>query len=243
MTINVRDKGANGERELCNILQPVVDSVAKAHGMEAPRLRRNLMQYSEGGEDIVGLPWYSIEVKRVEVLAVDKWWEQCVTQAARKAAGATSWDALARGGWRSLRTGGGSTPSTGARGETGAAGASNCGSDSPISGVLPAGAGNLLHPLPAGLARYLESVGGEGEVRTHAPSPNRPEGASGGEESRVPVLVYRQNSRKWRAVLLGGVQAAGGTWTRCRVDVSLDALLHWLEADLGARLDNAGNPP
>lgn len=101
--INVRQKGANGEREVCDLLQPTVDHVAKECGVEAPRLHRNLMQYSVGGEDIVGLPWYSIEVKRCEKLELAKWWEQAVTQAGRKAATATAFEELAEGGWRRLR--------------------------------------------------------------------------------------------------------------------------------------------
>lgn len=100
--INVRQKGADGEREVCNLLQPTVDHVANEFGIVAPRLRRNLMQYSVGGEDIVGLPWYSLEVKRVEKLDLAKWWEQAVAQAGRKEAGASAWDDLAAGGWRRL---------------------------------------------------------------------------------------------------------------------------------------------
>lgn len=105
MTINVRNKGANGEREVCDLLQPIVDAVAAQRGLVAPRLRRNVEQCQVGGEDIVGLPWYSIEVKRCERVELDKWWRQACVQATRRASGSTAWDALARGGWRVVEAG------------------------------------------------------------------------------------------------------------------------------------------
>lgn len=108
MTINARNKGANGEREVCDLLQTTVDSVAIGLGMEAPRLKRNLMQFSEGGEDIVGLPWYSIEVKRTETVSLNAFWRQATIQASRKASGASSWQDVQRGGWRRLEAGKGS---------------------------------------------------------------------------------------------------------------------------------------
>ena len=102
MSINVRNKGANGEREVADILQRIVNEVALSCGYTAPRIRRNVEQSQVGGEDLVGLPWFSFEVKRVERVELDKWWEQTCVQARRKAAGSTSWDALAKGGWRRL---------------------------------------------------------------------------------------------------------------------------------------------
>ena len=100
--INVRNKGAIGEREVADILQAVVNKVAANCGYEAPRIRRNVEQTQVGGEDLVGLPWYSFEVKRVEKVDLDKWWKQTVTQAARKAAGANSWDSQVAGGWKKV---------------------------------------------------------------------------------------------------------------------------------------------
>lgn len=201
MTINVRNKGANGEREAADLLQPVVDSVATRLGLQAPRLRRNLMQYAVGGEDLVGLPWYSIEIKRVETLAVATWWEQAVRQAARKAAGATAWDDLARLGWRRLAPAGAEAPGGGweAAGRVGGA-----------AGVAPA----LAVPRWA-----------RGEV-----GPSRV--AAGGR--RLPILLYRQNRKSWRCVMEGciGVDAK----TPAVVEVTAEAFLAWLEADLLARL-------
>ena len=112
--INARTKGANGEREVADILQRVVNEVAIQCGYVAPRIRRNTEQSQIGGEDLVGLPWYSIEVKRVERVDLPKWWAQTVAQAGRKAAGSSSWDALVRGGWKQVAAGGqgvGSGPS------------------------------------------------------------------------------------------------------------------------------------
>lgn len=100
--INSRAKGANGELEVAKILQTVVNRVAIHCGFTAPKIRRNVEQCQVGGEDLIGLPWYSIEIKRVERLDIDKWWEQTLTQARRKAPGATSWDALAKHGWKRI---------------------------------------------------------------------------------------------------------------------------------------------
>ena len=100
--INSRAKGANAELEVARILQTVVNRVAINCGFTAPKIRRNVEQCQVGGEDLIGLPWYSIEIKRVEQVNVDKWWEQTLTQARRKAPGATSWDALAKHGWKRI---------------------------------------------------------------------------------------------------------------------------------------------
>lgn len=100
--INARQKGARGELEVAAILQKVVTEVALICGLAAPTIRRNVEQVQVGGEDLIGVPWWSFEVKRVERVDLDKWWEQTCVQARRKAPGASSWDALAKGGWRRL---------------------------------------------------------------------------------------------------------------------------------------------
>ena len=68
---NSRRKGAEGEREIANIL--------KNHGYDA----RRGQQYSgaNGDADVVGLPGIHIEVKRVEALNIDKAMEQAITDA------------------------------------------------------------------------------------------------------------------------------------------------------------------
>lgn len=80
MTINGRNKGKRGEHEAIRMLQSVVE-IAYAHvGIEPPVLERNLTQTRGGGYDIDGLDFLAIEVKRVEVLALNRWWGQCVRQ-------------------------------------------------------------------------------------------------------------------------------------------------------------------
>ena len=205
-------KGKRGEREACDELQPTVDSVAKELGMEAPRIRRNLQQSGDGGEDLIGLPWYSIEVKRCETLNLAAWWRQCVTQARRKAATATAWDDLRRGGWRrveaamaprDVRGGGDEAPSR----ETG------------------------VVPLPwLGASGGVLGASDDGED-------DRGGAAACGHVERVPVLLYRQARRPW--MVRTRVQAAtvGGGLVALDVDLLLSDWLAWLAVDLRGRLE------
>lgn len=68
MPINSRNKGASGERELSNIL--------KSYGFDT----RRGQQYcgSNGDADVVGLPGYHIECKRVESLNLSKAMQQSI---------------------------------------------------------------------------------------------------------------------------------------------------------------------
>lgn len=82
--INSRSKGQRGEREVIDMLQPHIDEVSAYNQVEPPFLQRNQMQSHQGGYDIVGLPLFAFEVKRVENEtpgAVAGWWAQCVSQA------------------------------------------------------------------------------------------------------------------------------------------------------------------
>jgi hypothetical protein len=63
------------------MLQIICDEIWREFWMVAPTLRRNTAQYADGGEDIAGLPWYAVEVKRCETLQLAKWWLQCSTEA------------------------------------------------------------------------------------------------------------------------------------------------------------------
>jgi hypothetical protein len=76
VTINVRQKGANAERELAGIMMAWASEI----GITLD-LIRNLEQVRSGGHDLLGIPGIATEVKRVEVLAINTWWGQCVTQA------------------------------------------------------------------------------------------------------------------------------------------------------------------
>ena len=61
--MNQRNKGANAEREIANIL--------KDHGIDA---RRGLVFLGE--PDVVGLPGYHLEIKRQETYRIDDWLKQ-----------------------------------------------------------------------------------------------------------------------------------------------------------------------
>jgi hypothetical protein len=75
-------KGARGEREVIDLLQPIVDTAYKEAGRESPQLKRtSSMQADDGGCDVHGLPWLALEVKRCETLQIESWWRQCVEQA------------------------------------------------------------------------------------------------------------------------------------------------------------------
>lgn len=81
--INSRTKGKNAEREVRDLLQPIVDSVYSSRGIVPPQIKRNLMQAMEGGHDLTGAPGIAVEVKRCETLQLDKWWDQATAQAYR----------------------------------------------------------------------------------------------------------------------------------------------------------------
>ena len=80
-----RSKGQRGEREIIDLLQPVVNEVYEMVLLHAPKLKRNSLQSDGGGSDIAGLPWLALEVKYQEkndtpgTLAV--WWAQTLEQA------------------------------------------------------------------------------------------------------------------------------------------------------------------
>lgn len=65
--INSRDKGANGERELARLI--------RERGYD---VRRGQQYNGLEGEDVVGLDYIHIEVKRVEQLNIDKAMEQAI---------------------------------------------------------------------------------------------------------------------------------------------------------------------
>lgn len=77
-----RDKGARGEREVIDLLQPIVDNAYRAAGKDPPQLKRtSSMQADGGGCDVHGIDWLALEVKRCETLHLDAWWRQCLGQA------------------------------------------------------------------------------------------------------------------------------------------------------------------
>jgi hypothetical protein len=77
-----RNKGQRGEREVLGMLQPIVDEECERAGVGRVELKRNLFQTLEGGCDIAGLDWMSLEVKRVEnASGIGSWWAQTLRQA------------------------------------------------------------------------------------------------------------------------------------------------------------------
>lgn len=204
-------KGKRGEREVCDELQPVVDSVATSMGMAAPRIRRNLAQSGDGGEDIVGLPWYAIEVKRCETLALDKWWRQCVTQARRKAAMASAWDDLTRGGWRRVEA-----------------------AQAPTRG---GGDGLVCARRLVWLPEPVEAVEA---VEVDVDGGDEPDGAEGPSRdlggARVPVLAWRRSRMDWQVRTRVQAATVGGGLVALDIDLPLAAWRDWLALDLRGRL-------
>lgn len=92
MTLNARSKGARGEREIVTLMNRIIDNVLASQTWDdvviktaKACIQRNQAQSAVGGHDLNGVFGLSVEIKRVEVLAVDKWWEQCREQAIRNA--------------------------------------------------------------------------------------------------------------------------------------------------------------
>src|SRR5688572_14906985 len=80
-----RRKGANGELEIMRLIQPTVDRVCEGCGCPQIVLQKNRDQrYAKKQYDVIGLPWFAFEVKRVENQSgINGWWEQ-VKDAARE---------------------------------------------------------------------------------------------------------------------------------------------------------------
>lgn len=85
-TINVRAKGANGEREVAKVLNNIIAHVMGELKLDVPDIdivQRNQNQSAVGGNDLSNVFGLGIEVKRQEQLSINKWWSQCVAGAAR----------------------------------------------------------------------------------------------------------------------------------------------------------------
>lgn len=65
-----RDKGARGEREVCDVL--------RSFGVAADRTVQNSGLYLRG--DITGVPGYHVEVKRQETLRLPTWLRQAADE-------------------------------------------------------------------------------------------------------------------------------------------------------------------
>ena len=77
--IDVRQKGAEGEREVAKVLDRCVRRLMLDVGIPVPPgaiVQRNQNQSAVGGSDLSNTFGLCIEVKRQEQLAVNTWWEQ-----------------------------------------------------------------------------------------------------------------------------------------------------------------------
>ncbi len=90
MSINIRKKGACGERDICNILNELVDLVREEIFELRPlekdcrKFQRNQNQSAVGGSDISNDLGLSIEVKRQETLSLNTWWKQTLDSAEKE---------------------------------------------------------------------------------------------------------------------------------------------------------------
>lgn len=90
MSINIRQKGAEGEREIYKALNPLIQKVMRDMGFPEDQVKlaknavqRNQNQSAVGGNDLTNTFGLSIEVKRQEQLSVNTWWAQCEAAAER----------------------------------------------------------------------------------------------------------------------------------------------------------------
>lgn len=80
MSINIRQKGQEGEREIQRILEPIVRKVMGEIGMQLPIkpiIQRNQNQSAVGGSDLSNTFGLCIEIKRQEAVSINTWWKQC----------------------------------------------------------------------------------------------------------------------------------------------------------------------
>lgn len=88
MSINVRTKGQEGEREVAKILNAIVATVRNEqklpqYATQDELFQRNQNQSAVGGSDLSCPIPLEIEIKRQEQLSVNTWWKQCVASAER----------------------------------------------------------------------------------------------------------------------------------------------------------------
>lgn len=72
--VNIRQKGQNFERKMSKMFN-------ESFGLAT---ERNLQQSINGGDDLMGVPFFSIELKKHNTKAIGTWWKQCVESARRQ---------------------------------------------------------------------------------------------------------------------------------------------------------------
>lgn len=82
--LDVRAKGAEGERQVYKMLNDIIVDVMVAMAFPPEDIekaktmvQRNQNQSAVGGNDLTNTFGMSIEVKRQEQLAINTWWDQC----------------------------------------------------------------------------------------------------------------------------------------------------------------------
>lgn len=90
MGINIRQKGATGEREVVKMLNGIIRDVMVTLNFDEDKIiaatdsvQRNQNQTAVGGNDLTNTFGLSIEVKRQEQLALGTWWAQTCAAANR----------------------------------------------------------------------------------------------------------------------------------------------------------------
>lgn len=90
MGINIRSKGANGEREVATAMNGVVMLAMRELGFSeeavmkaSTAIQRNQNQSAVGGSDLSNTFGLAIEIKRHENLSINTWWKQCTIAAER----------------------------------------------------------------------------------------------------------------------------------------------------------------
>lgn len=69
--VNIRSKGQNFERKMSKMFN-------ESFGLST---ERNLQQSINGGDDLMGVPFFSIELKKHNTKAIGTWWKQCAASA------------------------------------------------------------------------------------------------------------------------------------------------------------------
>lgn len=86
MALHAQNKGKEGEREVCTMLNVVVNRVRTRLGKPLPPVpdfQRNQNQSAVGGSDVKNPYQLAIEVKRQESLSINTWWSQIEKAALR----------------------------------------------------------------------------------------------------------------------------------------------------------------
>lgn len=81
---SIRAKGADGEREIAKLLNPIVHKVKRTFNFSEEdilnphyQIQRNPNQCANGGADLQNTYGICIEIKRQQALNINTWWKQC----------------------------------------------------------------------------------------------------------------------------------------------------------------------